>query len=90
VLSDTERRWAINSVVRALRAVAVCFQVTGSLSVQPDVQFVFDPHLSRRDPTPIELRAVIDLYFRPALRWNFRSGKPPKRLGLRPIFPILG
>jgi porin len=37
------------------------FQVTGSLSVQPDVQFVFDPHLSRRDATVIGLRAVIDL-----------------------------
>jgi len=37
------------------------FQVTGSLSVQPDVQFVFDPHFSRRDATVIGLRAVIDL-----------------------------
>jgi porin len=36
-------------------------QVTGSLSVQPDVQFVFDPHLSRRDAIVIGLRAVIEL-----------------------------
>jgi len=50
-----------NSVERAPRAVAVRFQVTGSLSVQPDVQFVLDPRLSRRDATVIEVRDVIEL-----------------------------
>jgi hypothetical protein len=35
--------------------------MTGSLSVQPDVQFIFDPHLSRHDATVIGLRAVIEL-----------------------------
>ena len=37
------------------------FQATGWLSVQPDLQFVFDPHLSRHDAIVIGLRAVIDL-----------------------------
>jgi porin len=37
------------------------FQMTGSLSVQPDVQFIFDPHLSRHDAIVIGLRAVIEL-----------------------------
>jgi porin len=37
------------------------FQATGSLSIQPDVQFFFDPHLSRRDAIVIGLRAVIEL-----------------------------
>jgi porin len=37
------------------------FQVTGWLTLQPDVQFFFDPHLSRRDATVIGLRAVIEL-----------------------------
>jgi hypothetical protein len=47
--------------VRALRAVAARFQVTGSLRVRPDVQFVLDPRLSRRDATVIEVRDVIEL-----------------------------
>ena len=37
------------------------FQLTGWLTLQPDVQFVFDPHFSRRDATVIGLRAVIEL-----------------------------
>ena len=37
------------------------FQVTGWLTLQPDVQFFFDPHFSRRDATVIGLRAVIEL-----------------------------
>lgn len=36
-------------------------QVTGWLTLQPDVQFFFDPHLSRRDATVIGMRAVIEL-----------------------------
>lgn len=36
-------------------------QVTGWLSLQPDIQFFFDPHFSRRDATVIGLRAVIEL-----------------------------
>jgi carbohydrate-selective porin OprB len=36
-------------------------QVTGWLTLQPDVQFFFDPHFSRRDATVIGLRAVIEL-----------------------------
>ena len=37
------------------------FQATGWLSLQPDVQFVFDPHFSRRDAIVIGLRAVAEL-----------------------------
>jgi porin len=37
------------------------FQVTGWLTLQPDLQFFFDPHFSRRDATVIGLRAVIEL-----------------------------
>ena len=37
------------------------FQVTRWLSLQPDVQFIWDPHLSRRDATAIGLRAVVEL-----------------------------
>jgi porin len=37
------------------------FQVTGWLTLQPDVQFFFDPHFSRRDATVIGLRAVVEL-----------------------------
>jgi porin len=37
------------------------FQATGWLTLQPDVQLFFDPHLSRRDATVIGLRAVVDL-----------------------------
>jgi porin len=36
-------------------------QVTGWLTLQPDVQFFFDPHFSRRDAMVIGLRAVIEL-----------------------------
>jgi carbohydrate-selective porin OprB len=36
-------------------------QLTGWLTLQPDFQFFFDPHLSRRDATVIGLRAVIEL-----------------------------
>jgi hypothetical protein len=59
--SDTARRRATNSVVRALRAVAARLPVTGSRRVRPDVQFVLDPRLSRRDATVIEVRDVIEL-----------------------------
>jgi porin len=37
------------------------FQVTGWLTLQPDIQFYFDPHFSRMDATVIGLRAVIEL-----------------------------
>ena len=30
------------------------------LTLQPDVQYIFDPHLSRRNAFAIGLRAVID------------------------------
>ena len=36
-------------------------EMTGWLTLQPDVQFFFDPHFSRRDATVIGLRAVIEL-----------------------------
>jgi porin len=35
-------------------------QVTGWLTLQPDLQFFFDPHFSRRDATVLGLRAVIE------------------------------
>jgi len=37
------------------------FQATGWLTLQPNLQLFFDPHLSRRDATVIGLRAVIEL-----------------------------
>lgn len=37
------------------------FQATGWLSLQPDLQFFFEPHFSRRDATVIGLLAVIEL-----------------------------
>ena len=37
------------------------FRATEWLTLQPDLQFFFDPHRSRRDATVIGLRAVIDL-----------------------------
>ena len=37
------------------------FQVTGWLTLQPDLQFFFDPQFSRRDATVIGLRAVVEL-----------------------------
>lgn len=36
-------------------------QATPWLVVQPDLQFFFDPHFSRRDATAIGLRAVVEL-----------------------------
>lgn len=41
--------------------VAYRAKVTGWLTLQPDFQFFFDPHYSRRDATVIGLRAVITL-----------------------------
>jgi porin len=37
------------------------FQVTGWLSLQPDLQLFFEPHFSRRDATVIGLLAAIEL-----------------------------
>lgn len=37
------------------------FQVTGWLTLQPDLQFFFDPNFSRRDATVIGLRSAIEL-----------------------------
>lgn len=37
------------------------FQATGWLTLQPDLQFIFDPHFSRTDAIAIGLRAVIEL-----------------------------
>jgi porin len=35
-------------------------QVTGWLTLQPDLQFFFDPHFSRRDATVLGLRALVE------------------------------
>lgn len=36
-------------------------QLTGWLTLQPDLQLIFDPHFSRRDATVIGIRAMIEL-----------------------------
>ncbi len=46
---------------QSLLEVTYRLQVTGWLTLQPDLQFFFDPVFSRRDATVIGLRAVIDL-----------------------------
>ncbi len=36
--------------------------ITSWLSLQPDLQFFFDPHFGRRDAVVVGLRAVVDLW----------------------------
>ncbi|MDJ0848962.1 MAG: carbohydrate porin [Myxococcota bacterium] len=65
-LSDdfvAERRARGETATRRERVLEVTYrlQVTGWLSLQPDIQFIFSPAFSDRDATVVGLRAVIQL-----------------------------